>query len=146
MSQNLISILGVSFFVTRYWRCPLRDIRMETLRSLFSEFCIWFEDHPNDENTEVWLLYSYRPLDSTKHSYLLLWTCSHFEHSNDEDIQALALFMRRLADSSKNRNCHLAMLDNSEKLVLELYDVVDEVVDHIKELGQEVSIEGSGSA
>ena len=147
MQEHALLIFGLRFFVSRHWRCPLRDVRMEILRDLFTEFCTAFPDHANEENTDVWLLYHHRPNSYPGHSYSLLWTCDHFEDSDEKDIQQLAAFMSHLASLSNSRHCSLALLDgNREHIILELHDAVLEVIEHLKKHGAEGSGEDPGKA
>jgi len=114
-----VEILRLKFLCDKCWEIPIKNVKNRYIRHLFRLFTTLFPNHPDEENTRLYILY-----DAEPDSYRVLFTCSHFEHA---DLPAIQCFLDRLGPLSKwgEMGVSLCYLDtHSEQIIIEI-DTVD---------------------
>jgi len=113
-----IEILRLKFLCDKCWEIPIKNVKNRYIRYLFRLFTTLFPNHPDEENTRLYVLYN-----AEQDEYDSLFTCSHFEHS---DLPAIQCFMDQLAPLSRwgKEGASLRYLDtHSEQIVIEISEV-----------------------
>ena len=117
-----ITLFDLVFRADHIYAKPIREIKNRELRRLFTFFRRLFPDHPDKNNTWIFILE-----DENDEISQLLWVCFHFEHgTNPQDLASMSVFAHELAYLSslplQINSCGLLYLnDHAEKVIFTVY-------------------------
>ena len=119
MVQRKVRVFDKEYSCSHYEWYTIKDLSSRTdefardCLDLFGYFSKLFTDHPDENNTRVYILHY-----DEERKPALLWTCSHFEHNTSTDITALAYFLA-LLEEYFGASAFLDLLDAfTERLII----------------------------